>query len=269
MVKLISALLFLCTNFLYCQNFRIYYTFNFKKHPVTQYEVLDHTTAGSAFFEDKLIHPENRFKSSIHMQDIYRTRNSDSITNYLYDNLSDIKLKVITSEKINWKILPETKTAGDYSLQKSEGELGGRKWTAWFSADMPIIDGPYKFFGLPGLVFEVADSENIFHYELIKIEKLPADFKIEPKFHEKTKDAIPATMKDYYKLWIDFYNDPMKADKNYLTNGGETDDPIAALKNIRTREKEMRRIIQELYVPIQKDLAIPFPFPKNKPQLNK
>ncbi len=252
MVKLFSALLFLCINFLYCQNFRIYYTFTFKKHPVTQYEVLDHTTAGSAFFEDKLIHPDNYFKSSFHFQDIYRKRNSDSITNYLYDNLADIKLKVITYEKINWKIFPDTKTVGEYSLQKAEGELGGRKWTAWFSADVPIIDGPYKFFGLPGLIFEVQDSENIFHYQLVKIEKLPADFGIEPKFRKKTSGAIPATMTDFYKIWIDFYNDPMKGDKKYLANGGETDDPGVAMRDIHTKEKDMRRWLQDLYVPIQK-----------------
>ena len=41
-------------------------------------------------------------------------------------------------------------------------EFGGRIWYAWYCKEYPISEGPYKFKNLPGLVFEIYDSEKIF-----------------------------------------------------------------------------------------------------------
>ncbi|RTZ46452.1 GLPGLI family protein [Chryseobacterium arthrosphaerae] len=37
----------------------------------------------------------------------------------------------------------------EFNTQKAVCDFAGRKWTAWFTADLPIQDGPYKFYGLP------------------------------------------------------------------------------------------------------------------------
>lgn len=60
--------------------------------------------------------------------------------------------------KFNWKISGEKEKIGDYNTQKATTEYGGRKWTAWFSTDLPFQDGPYKFSGLPGLIVKVEDA---------------------------------------------------------------------------------------------------------------
>ena len=60
--------------------------------------------------------------------------------------------------KFNWKISNEKEKIGDYNTQKATTEFGGRKWTAWFTTDIPFQDGPYKFEGLPGLIVKVEDS---------------------------------------------------------------------------------------------------------------
>lgn len=76
---------------------------------------------------------------------------------------------------LNWKILSETTKIGDYKVQKAETEFGGRKWTAWFTTDLPYQDGPYKFSGLPGLVVKAEDSTGDYSFDLMKNYKI-SDF---------------------------------------------------------------------------------------------
>jgi GLPGLI family protein len=60
--------------------------------------------------------------------------------------------------KFNWKISNEKEKIGAYNAQKATVDFGGRKWTAWFSTDLPFQDGPYKFSGLPGLIVKIEDD---------------------------------------------------------------------------------------------------------------
>jgi GLPGLI family protein len=63
--------------------------------------------------------------------------------------------------KMNWKIEDEVKKIGVYNCQKATLAIGGRKWTAWFTPDIPLNSGPYKFQGLPGLIVSVSDENLI------------------------------------------------------------------------------------------------------------
>lgn len=70
---------------------------------------------------------------------------------------------------ITWQIHSETKKIGDYLAQKASTEFGGRHWDAWFTADVPVFDGPYKFSGLPGLIIKVEDREGKYSFDLKEI----------------------------------------------------------------------------------------------------
>lgn len=114
--------------------------------------------------------------------------------------------------KFNWKILSEKQKIGEYNTQKATTEFGGRKWTAWFSSDIPFQDGPYKFSGLPGLIVKIEDEgknyswilqgnkkvndyteysyiENLMQAKGGKVSELPRD-KFEKKFSEFKKDPF-------------------------------------------------------------------------------
>lgn len=68
--------------------------------------------------------------------------------------------------KFDWKITNEKTKIGNYNAQKATTEFGGRKWNAWFTSDIALQDGPYKFYGLPGLIVKVEDDEKNYSWEL-------------------------------------------------------------------------------------------------------
>ncbi|RKS96438.1 GLPGLI family protein [Chryseobacterium defluvii] len=65
-----------------------------------------------------------------------------------------------------WKISDEKQKIGAYNTQKATTDFGGRKWTAWFTTEIPFQDGPYKFYGLPGLIVKIEDDGKNYSWEL-------------------------------------------------------------------------------------------------------
>ena len=72
----------------------------------------------------------------------------------------------------DWKILPETVKIGDYQTQKAETKFGGRTWYAWFTQEIPLQDGPYKFSGLPGLIVKIQDEKGDYSFDLMQTKKI-------------------------------------------------------------------------------------------------
>jgi len=79
---------------------------------------------------------------------------------------------------LNWKIVPETKTVGNQQLQKALATFGGRNWTGWFTTEINISDGPYKFHGLPGLIVELHDEKSHYVFQLSKISSIATAFNL-------------------------------------------------------------------------------------------
>lgn len=76
------------------------------------------------------------------------------------------KYKVKQDVQFDWKLTNEFAKILNYDVQKAMTEYGGRKWTAWFTKEIPIQDGPYKFKGLPGLILKLEDSNKNHVFEL-------------------------------------------------------------------------------------------------------
>lgn len=66
------------------------------------------------------------------------------------------------SINLNWTILKEKKTIGNYECAKATTEFRGRKYTAWFTTKIPVDYGPRKFSGLPGLIVQIYDSKGVY-----------------------------------------------------------------------------------------------------------
>ena len=54
----------------------------------------------------------------------------------------------------DWEISDSTKTILGYECIEATTMFNGRKWTAWFTPEIPLDAGPWKLEGLPGLIME-------------------------------------------------------------------------------------------------------------------
>lgn len=143
---------------------------------------------------------------------------------------------------LDWKILSETTKIGEYKVQKAETDFGGRKWTAWFTTDLPYQDGPYKFTGLPGLVVKAEDSQGDYSFDLMKNYKI-SDFPEMTTFG----NIIKVKRSDYVKQQEKFKADPMSFVNSQRgggisapmrMGGGGNQNPADMRKRMEERVKE-------------------------------
>ncbi len=64
-----------------------------------------------------------------------------------------------------WEIGDETKIILGYECNKAETDFRGRRWTVWFTPDIPVQEGPWKLYGLPGLILEAYDTGRDYVFE--------------------------------------------------------------------------------------------------------
>ncbi|MCM1168705.1 MAG: GLPGLI family protein [Bacteroides sp.] len=68
--------------------------------------------------------------------------------------------------RFNWQLLPETDSVAGFACQKASTDYKGRHYVAWYSPDVAVQAGPYKFGGLPGLIVRVEDTTGDYRWEL-------------------------------------------------------------------------------------------------------
>lgn len=72
--------------------------------------------------------------------------------------------------KFKWKMTGNKRKIGEYDCQEATTSFRGRDWSVWFATAIPISDGPWKFYGLPGLIIEAEDSKKEFAFRLTALE---------------------------------------------------------------------------------------------------
>lgn len=141
---------------------------------------------------------------------IYKDRSKGIITSIYNSFVDNFMVEQKTAEFQQWQIREETDTVFGYSCQKAVVDYAGRNYTAWFTTEIPINDGPWKFHGLPGLILKVSDSDGNFQYLAIGLQQYGDNILIMKDKVENEKTSLEnfnkfiATEKSKYR--VSFYH---------------------------------------------------------------
>ena len=122
---------------------------------------------------------------------------------------------------LKWELSNEQKKCGDYNCQKATTKFKGREWEAWFTKDVPLNISPYKFSGLPGIIYEINDKTNSYKFTIIGLKKINDN---PPYYPSSFKKSIPTSKRKYLQAFQNFKTDPAKKlrDGFLVTESGET-----------------------------------------------
>ncbi|MDE5487450.1 GLPGLI family protein [Elizabethkingia meningoseptica] len=156
--------------------------------------------------------------------------------------------KVSDDRKIKWEIHPDQEKIGTYNTQKATTDFAGRKWIAWFTTEIPIQDGPYKFHGLPGLIIKLEDASQSHTFELKGISRFITPIGENKQFLRKT---ISISYQQYVKLYQNYRNDPTADLRDKLNSGvvrGMKDDsgnPVSAAQILKNEYEKLSEKIKK------------------------
>ncbi|MFY1045202.1 GLPGLI family protein [Chryseobacterium sp. GP-SGM7] len=210
-----------------------------------------------------MIRGQRRSRWDDHLPAIIRKKDSFENTSLiLLNDLFSLK----TTDKMTWKLLNDTKIDGQYKLQKATTTFGGRNWIAWFSKDVNLNEGPYKFRGLPGLIFEIEDEKKNFIFKLVKSMKFPKTY--ETHFLEifAGKKPIFVSEKIIAKKQLELYNNPLhdiaesfKSNTNPENTFYVMGVQIKSLDQIKGMSDERRKTMLKENNPIEIDKGVKYP----------
>lgn len=110
-----------------------------------------------------------------------------------------------TEERPEWTLTADTATILSYVCHKATCYFKGRHWTAWFTADIPSSEGPWKLYGLPGLILKAEDSEGHYIFTCTGIEQCHS---YRPLLFNG-KDYEPVNRKGYNKIHERYFANPI------------------------------------------------------------
>ena len=79
--------------------------------------------------------------------------------------------------EIKWTISKDTASFSGVKCQKATATFEGKNWIAWFGAQFPFQNGPWKLQGLPGLIVDAYSDDKKIQFQFAGFEKAkPGDF---------------------------------------------------------------------------------------------
>ncbi|WP_027384885.1 GLPGLI family protein [Epilithonimonas caeni] len=239
MKKLLINLFLIFGILAFAQNKRFIYEYKFISDSTnlddikTEMMFLDTTKDGSKYYSYTVFNSDSLMKADLEQQlkatgsinvksDMRKGNVRYSVTKTYPDYKTNLHRKlgmdaynISEDRKINWKISSEKEKIGEWNTQKAETDFAGRHWIAWFSTDIPIQDGPYKFYGLPGLIVKIEDKTGSHKLELKGIKNIIGDMDI----NVWEAKEIAVNSKQFQKVLKEYENDPTKGIKQIQMGG--------------------------------------------------
>lgn len=154
--------------------------------------------------------------------------------------------------KLDWKISDEKQKIGTYNAQKATADFGGRKWIAWFTTEIPFQDGPYKFYGLPGLIIKVGDEAGNYSWELKgnkKTDHIAEVSSVEELMNQTGLFVSKEITKEKFtEKYEQYKKDPLAGIRQMLGQvpaDVKVSDEFSLSKEMRSAEKQMKEHIAQ------------------------
>lgn len=170
------------------------------------------------------------------------TKQYPDFKTHLFTKISSDSYKIEEDKKPEWKILPDKQKIGEYNAQKATTKYGGREWTAWFSTDLPFQDGPYKFYGLPGLIVKIEDKTGSHSLTLVGNKTIQATTEKEMNLPQGVQlygmggKDIEINKAQFKKAWKAYKSDPTKNMREMMSKNSDTNKIVFKTKTADGRE---------------------------------
>ena len=138
-------------------------------------------------------------------------------------------------DDLNWEILPETKEVAGFVAQKAKASFSGRDYTAWFTTEIPISEGPYKFRGLPGLILEISDNKGYYTFKLTGFKELNDEISME----FNPENYLEVSREKFLEIKQEYAENPfIKMENSGITMGFQ---PGQKEKLLREHREELKK----------------------------
>jgi GLPGLI family protein len=189
--------------------------------PMTEYlDSLESTPEGQAKYkemsrnafmsgnQDKMPRRDGRYY-------VMKSANGNGMTTYDVNGLEKYVM-VEPMPELDWQITETTKEILGYECQKAVATFHGREWTVWFTPAIPIMNGPWKLGGLPGLILEANEPSGLYSFTATGIQA--ASREILPVY---SADAYePIDRKEFLKLKRKMADNPISSMNAQLSGLG-------------------------------------------------
>lgn len=71
--------------------------------------------------------------------------------------------------RLDWELTDSVTNVLGYECKSARCKFRGREWTVFYTEDIPLMDGPWKLHGLPGLIMKASDENGHYTFECIGI----------------------------------------------------------------------------------------------------
>ena len=105
---------------------------------------------------------------------IYKERYSEEVitTDIISSRFKSSYTESITEE---WRLGEGEYSILGYKCQFATIDFRGRSYECWYTTDLPLNDGPWKFYGLPGQILMIESRDGQIRFNAISVERLDSE----------------------------------------------------------------------------------------------
>lgn len=208
---------------------------------ISQYYSYDRMVMDSVVAANKMAGKQERYKGKTGLAcRIYKDFGNSKLT--VVDKVGMDWFKVVEAiPDFKWNICDDWKEISGYKVRKATCDFRGRRYEAWFAPDIPVSDGPWKFCGLPGLVFQVYDQLCQYHYCLtgIKLKNAAVDY-VDENMMEVNMKKLNNTKRRYLENPAMYMSSTYAGPVSFVDKDGKPIDPETLNKVLKYDFQEIK-----------------------------